>query len=53
MGAETREQRTRSDLECTGHGETLFTAVENQFGGSEQFGGSGEQLKESVGALDG
>jgi hypothetical protein len=32
MGAETREQRTRSDLERTDHGETLFTAAENQFG---------------------
>jgi hypothetical protein len=28
-GAETREQRTRSDLECTGHGESLFMAAEN------------------------
>jgi predicted ATPase len=41
-GAETREQRTRSDLERTGHGESLFTAAENRFWGSEQFGGSSE-----------
>jgi hypothetical protein len=27
--AETREQRARSDLKCTGHGESLFTVAEN------------------------
>jgi hypothetical protein len=53
MGAETREQRTRSDLECTDHGEILFTAAENRFWGIGQFGGSGEQLEASASALDG
>jgi hypothetical protein len=41
------------DLKRTGHGESLFTAAENRFGGSEQFGGSSEQLMASAGALDG
>jgi hypothetical protein len=41
------------DLKHTSHGESLFTAAKNRFRGSEQFGGSGEQLKASAGALDG
>jgi predicted ATPase len=40
--AETREQRARPDLNCTDHGESLFTVAENRFGGTEQFRGSGE-----------
>jgi hypothetical protein len=49
--ADTREQRTRSDLKRASHGEDLFTVVETRFGGSEQFGGSGEQLEARVGVL--
>jgi hypothetical protein len=49
--AETREQRTRSDLNRASHGEDLFTVAETRFGGNEQFGGSGEQLEARVGVL--
>jgi hypothetical protein len=49
--AETRAQRTRSDLKRASHGEDLFTVAETRFGGSEQFGGSGEQLEARVGVL--
>jgi predicted ATPase len=51
--AETREQRTRLDLNRASHGEDLFTVAETQFGGNEQFVVSGEQLEASAGALDG
>jgi hypothetical protein len=52
-GAETREQRTRSDLKRASHGEDSFTMAETRFGGNEQFTDSGEQLEASAGALDG
>ena len=51
--AETREQRTRSDLNQASHDKDLFTVAETQFGGNEQFVVSGEQLEASAGALDG
>jgi hypothetical protein len=35
--AETREQEATPDLNCTDHGESLFTVAENRFGGTEQF----------------
>jgi predicted ATPase len=40
--AETREQEATPDLNCTDHGESLFTVAENRFGGTEQFVGSDE-----------
>jgi hypothetical protein len=51
--AETREHRTRLDLNRAGHGEDLFTVAETRFGGDEQSVVSGEQLEASAGALDG
>jgi predicted ATPase len=51
--SETREQRTRLDLNRASHGEDLFTVAETRFGGNEQFVVSGEQLEASDGALDG
>jgi predicted ATPase len=49
--AETREQRTRSDLKRASHGEDLFTVAETRFGGNELFGDSSEQLEARVGVL--
>ena len=50
--AETREQRTRLNLNRASHGEDLFTVAETRFGGNEQFVVSGEQLEVIAGALD-
>ena len=51
--AETRAQRTRSDLKRASHDEDLFAVAETRFGGNEQFMGSGERLEASAGAMDG
>jgi predicted ATPase len=50
--AETREQKTRLDLNRASHGEDLFTVVETRFRGDEQFVVSGEQLEARAGGLD-
>jgi hypothetical protein len=50
---ETREQRTRLDLNQASHDEALFTVTETGFGGDKQFVVSGEQLEASAGASDG
>jgi hypothetical protein len=51
--AETREQRARPDLNCTDHGESLFTMAENRFWRTERSSDSGEQLEANAGAMNG
>jgi hypothetical protein len=41
MGAETRGQGARTDLEFADHGEPTHGGAENQIGGREKLGGSG------------
>jgi hypothetical protein len=51
--ARTPLKEAWTDLQKTGHGEVFLRLYFDCFGGNEQFGGCGEQLEASAGALDG